>query len=130
MSQWFNVKPTNIWRFLQVHMKTNLCECWTWNQIKYVCTDCYFCLPSSKPKTTLYQWSRELTIIWNSYQLQSHVSENEISRYTNWVSRCIFTEPNYFLFNSQNLQTHSTLVVPMIQEYNDHNLIQWINIKT
>jgi hypothetical protein len=24
-------------------------------QIKYVCTYCHFCLPSSKPKTTLHQ---------------------------------------------------------------------------
>jgi hypothetical protein len=92
-------------------------------QIKYICTDCHFCLPSSRPKTTLHQWSRELTTIWNLYLLQSHVRKNEISRFTNQISRRIFTKPDCFLFNSWNLQTHSTLLVPMIQEYNHHNLI-------
>jgi hypothetical protein len=120
----FDVFCKFIWRQTFVSVEHELL------QIKYVCTDCHFCLPSSRPKTTLHQWSRELKIIWNSYHLQSHVSENEISRFTNWASRCIFTEPNCFLFNSQNLQTHSTLVVPIIQKYNHHNLIQWVNIRT
>jgi hypothetical protein len=57
----FDVFYKFIWRQAFVSFEHKLL------QFKYLCTDCYFCLPSSRPKTTLHQWNKELTIIWNPY---------------------------------------------------------------